>query len=91
MKQVANQRCLECGSGAAHLREEREEKHCKKCGASQLFQYHVIRGVVTGKEHQIMLYKSRNEMLEHLARCQPELIREASQRFGGKHSVTPSN
>jgi len=67
--------CPKCKSSAEHLREEVEIKHCRKCGCEQRLVYHVIKGRSSGRE--IRLLAECEGMIEHLAKCQPDLLTEA--------------
>ena len=74
-----------CRSGAPHLREETEIKHCKKCGKESVFTYHIVRGIITGNELRNMTIESQEEVLSHLSDCQPELLVEVAKQ--GVHFI----
>lgn len=68
-------KCPLCKSTAKHIREEKEVKHCRKCGQKQEFFYHTIISPVDGTERRLFCHHS--EIIEHLAVCQPELLKQA--------------
>jgi len=67
-------KCPQCHSSAEQVRSEVQIMYCRKCGYEQRLVYHVIKGRSSGRE--IRLLAECEGMIEHLAKCQPDLLTE---------------